>query len=1266
MFIKLEGNIVINTLDVCYILTNPTNGTFLVVTSTREYTSDIKYLTDVKKVLDSLNNFYNIPDYGYINLAKMRGASYSEKDPTKFTIRYINTNNNLVISKERIPTMPDDFLTTIMAWTQGNGGGGGTGGVTKYAQLPDKPQIETVVLEGTKTLDDLGAIAKKDIKTTLTGTAGEIADSKAIKDAMDNAATDANNKYIAKTTIEQTLSGDENKIPSSKVVKNYVDGQVGGIDLTGYVPKTDIEAALSGTEGKLPDSKAVKDFVDESIKAKSTKNYTELTNKPLINGTELVGDKTSADLNLLSADTIVQTLDGNETDKTPSVQTVKTYIDTKDGETLNSSKQYTDKKLAEITGGGTIDLESYDEVKAYTANIKLNQNDLVIHNNVLYIVGTAVANTTNWNADKDNLIAVVDHDLSKDILADKTAENKAPTTKALYEYTYSKTDAEAKIDEKIKAIVLPDEVKAYAANIKLDVNDLVIHQDKLYIVKTEVANTTVWVDDADKLVAVVNLTDYYKKGEADNNFIPKADILNALDGNETDKVASIQAIKTAIDNITIALSTDIDADKAVENKAPSTKAVFEYTYSKTAADAKIDEKITGIVIPDEVKLYTANIKLDQNDLIINNNDLYIVSTAVPNTTDWDTDNANFTKVDKDIANIDYGIVENKPLINGVELTGDKTSTELKLLGNDAIVQTLDGDETDKVPSVITVKTSIQNSQKELSNDIEIDKDNQTKVTTPKAVYDFVQANAIKTENDGVYDITKIGKYYELVKKLRLQGGIINQQEQKEIKVLEDTSINIVHASVCIDSHSLIFSTAITSDSIKLIALNMGQNPIDYRSLDISLRILSTTKPNGGYVAGDPELKDPKLGNNDEYGEDPYNPEDTVNNKAISTKKENISLQNFIEIPIELNGATYEAISNNEHITVEKKDSSIKLTSASQGDSVITVTFKKDGFLDKVRKLYIKSSKPDPDLQVTPDRLSITATQTGTINITGTASWTAVSKDLAIATVDKPNGTGADTLIVNGLKKGATTIEIDVAETGTTAAKKFIVNVNINGKDSDLTVNPSSITVELGGTAKVTVNGTQSFTTDSEDKGIATIDGNGNVTPVSAGKTNLYIKGTADDIWNEKTLTIPCTVTKKNPDTNLNKTDIEIATTETGVVSVTHTKPAEGWTARIEDTNFATVDTAEGTGDADLTITGVKAGTTKLIVESKDNAEFNKVVKECVVVIKDRVQLVLPEGDIVTTPGVAKEVTFQSDAELGDISVTLEDPSFGTVEVIAGE
>lgn len=1265
MFIKLEGNIVINTLDVCYILTNPTNGTFLVVTSTREYTSDIKYLTDVKKVLDSLNNFYNIPDYGYINLAKMRGASYSEKDPTKFTIRYINTNNNLVISKERIPTMPDDFLTTIMAWTQGNGGGGGTGGVTKYAQLPDKPQIETVVLEGTKTLDDLGAIAKKDIKTTLTGTAGEIADSKAIKDAMDNAATDANNKYIAKTTIEQTLSGDENKIPSSKVVKNYVDGQVGGIDLTGYVPKTDIEAALSGTEGKLPDSKAVKDFVDESIKAKSTKNYTELTNKPLINGTELVGDKTSADLNLLSADTIVQTLDGNETDKTPSVQTVKTYIDTKDGETLNSSKQYTDKKLAEITGGGTIDLESYDEVKAYTANIKLNQNDLVIHNNVLYIVGTAVANTTNWNADKDNLIAVVDHDLSKDILADKTAENKAPTTKALYEYTYSKTDAEAKIDEKIKAIVLPDEVKAYAANIKLDVNDLVIHQDKLYIVKTEVANTTVWVDDADKLVAVVDLTDYYKKGEADTNFIPKADILNALDGNETDKVASIQAIKTAIDNITIALSTDIDADKAVENKAPSTKAVFEYTYSKTAADAKIDEKIAGIVIPDEVKLYTANIKLDQNDLIINNNDLYIVSTAVPNTTDWDTDNANFTKVDKGIANINYGIVENKPLINGVELTGDKTSTELKLLGNDAIVQTLDGDETDKVPSVITVKTSIQNSQKELSNDIEIDKDNQTKVTTPKAVYEFVQANAIKTENDGVYDITKIGKYYELYKKIRLQDGAINTQELKEIKVLEDTSINIVHASVCIDAHNLLISTVITDKTVNLIAVNMSNAPIDYRSIDVSLRILSTVKPNNGYIPLEPELKDAKLGINDEYGEDPYNPEDTKDNKAISNRLEKIIIGTPLDIPVELNGATYEAISDNAHTTVVKTDTNLQLNGITNGTSIVTVTFKKAGHLDKVRKIYVNVSKEDPDLQVTPTELDIIVTQTGSINITGTAAWTAVSKATDIATIDKPNGTGADTITVSTLKKGNTTIEIDVTETENTAAKKFTVNINVVGKDSDLSVNPNNISIEIDGTSTLEVTGNQSYTIESQNLTIAEVAGN-IVTGKSEGVTNILVKGTADDTYNEKIITIPCTVTKKNPDTNLDKTNIEIATTETGIVKITHTKPVEGWIARIEDTNFATVNTAEGTGNADLTITGVTAGTTKLIVESKDNAEFNKVVKECVVVIKDRVQLVFPEGDIVTTPGVAKEVTFQSDAELGDISVTLEDPSFGTVEVIAGE
>lgn len=1097
------GNNLINANKI-YQIVSISDTSARIITFERDYFVTDDDWTAIKNLISTYENLYYLEGYGYLNLENIMTVGYDETN-ISYAIRFMNIKNETIITNEKVPNLDDTLFNVVKQYQSSQGGGGS--GVSLYAQLPDKPQINNVTLEGNKTLADLNI-----------------------------------------------------NIPDS-----YTKIESNGL----YIKVADKESTLSGTEGKLPDSKAIKEAIDTAIENQGTTDYTELINKPQINNVELDGNKTSADLNILSSDTIVQTLDGNETDKVPSVQVVKTYVDTKDGETLNSAKQYTDQKIAEIVGGGTIDLESYDEIKAYTASIKLNQDDLVIY------------------------------------------------------------------------------------------------QDKLYIVKTAIENTTTWETDSVNFVAVVNLDNYYDKDQANTNFIPKADILDTLDGNEADKVASVQAIKSAMDNITIDLSTDIEADQAVENKAPTTKAVFDYTYSKADTDAKIDEKIAELVIPDDVKLYEASIELDQNTLVIYNDELYIVKTAVPNTTTWDVDNVNFVKVNKDIVSIDYEIIENKPQVNGIELVGNKTSADLSLLSVSDIVQTLDGDETNKVPSVITVKTAIENSQKELSNDIETDKDNQEKVTTPKAVYDFVQANTLTTENDGVYDITKIGKYYELYKRIRLQDGVINTQELKEIKVLEDTSINIVHASVCIDAHNLLISTIITDKTVNLIAINMSDAPIDYRSIDVSLRILSTVKPDNGYVPLEPELKDAKLGTNDEYGEDPYNPEDTKTNKAISTSYESIILNNSLDIPVELNGATYEAVSNNEFVTVEKTDTNLKLNAVSAGNSIITVTFTKQGFLDKIRKLYIVSSKVDPDLQVTPTELNITATQTDSINITGTAAWTAVSKATDIATVDKPSGTGADTITVSALKKGNTTIEIDVAETEDTSAKKFIVNITIIGKESDLTATPESITVEMGETAKITISGTPTYTTDSENDGVATIDGEGNITPVSEGSTNLYINSVADDIWNEKTITIPCTVNKKTPDTNLNKTDIEIATTETGIVSVTQTVPESGWTARIENTGIATVNTSEGVGNTDLTITGVTPGTTKLIVESKDDTIYGKVTKECTVVIKDRVQLIFPDGDIVTSPNEPTEIAFQSDANLEDISATLEDDSFGTVEVVQG-
>lgn len=200
-----------------------------------------------------------------------------------------------VSTKYKVSEMPDAIRSI-------SGGGGGT---TNYNNLSNKPQINSVTLEGNKSLSDLS------IQETLT---------------FDSTPTDGSTNPVTSDGIYDAFAGVDTAL-SGKVDTTSV-GVANGIaelDNDGLVPSS-----------QLPDVA-----------------YTDVTNKPSINSVTLSGNKTAADLGLV-----------NNTDLTDIIATGPTNAT---GNTITSGLYfYLDgvlcKAKSDIASGATFTLNTNYEV----------------------------------------------------------------------------------------------------------------------------------------------------------------------------------------------------------------------------------------------------------------------------------------------------------------------------------------------------------------------------------------------------------------------------------------------------------------------------------------------------------------------------------------------------------------------------------------------------------------------------------------------------------------------------------------------------------------------------------------------------------------------------------------------------------------------------------------------------------------------------------------------------------------------------------------
>ena len=202
-------------------------------------------------------------------------------------------------------------------------------------------------------------------------------------------------------------------------------------------------------------------------------------------------------------------------------------------------------------------------------------------------------------------------------------------------------------------------------------------------------------------------------------------------------------------------------------------------------------------------------------------------------------------------------------------------------------------------------------------------------------------------------------------------------------------------------------------------------------------------------------------------------------------------------------------------------------------------------------------------------------------------------------------------VVTAVKEGTATITVTTAEGGKTATCKVIVNAPQTKPVTNVTLEPNTLTLEVGKsetlTAKVEPSDAtnQKVTWESNATNVATVDNSGKVTAVSEGTATITAKA------GEQTATCTVTVTKADvavESVTLDKTSLDLKTGDNATLTATvspdnATDRTVTWESNA--TNIATVDnngavTAKAAGTATITAkAGEQTATCKITVTKAD-------------------------------------------------------------------
>ena len=271
----------------------------------------------------------------------LRELKTDDKSSIVRAINSINTEAKSIATVDKVGVVKPDG-TTITIDQDGTihslGGGGGTGGTTDYNDLANKPQINNVEIKGNLSLEELGLMSSIDTENALAKKANssdvynkehidiiesQLADKANTADVNSKLETKANIEDVYnKTTVNELFVAEAAKTDAKLLNK---------ADSDNVYSKSIVDEKISKKADNI-------DFNNESKQLQLTSNGSligdpvtlEVTGNEVIIGNVQPSEKddnwkiwiNSDEVQNLGSE-VVDTLDGNETDKSPSVRAVK-------------------------------------------------------------------------------------------------------------------------------------------------------------------------------------------------------------------------------------------------------------------------------------------------------------------------------------------------------------------------------------------------------------------------------------------------------------------------------------------------------------------------------------------------------------------------------------------------------------------------------------------------------------------------------------------------------------------------------------------------------------------------------------------------------------------------------------------------------------------------------------------------------------------------------------------------------------------------------
>lgn len=246
----------------------------------------------------------------YINVKYI--AKYEIESNTPTTVNVYFANNKVYVRTFKSESLANSCIEELTKLIKENGssGGGGSGEIPDYTTLSNKPSINSVELEGNKTLDDLGIqpkgdyATKSEIPVVPTKTSELTNDSGFITSIPDEYVTDS--ELTAKEYITKDVNNLTNYTPTSSLSPVATSGSYN--DLTNkpvipeeYVLPTASTTVLGGVKVDGSTITIQDGVISSTASGGGTTDYTNLSNKPQINSVELTGNKSLADLGIQAA-----------------------------------------------------------------------------------------------------------------------------------------------------------------------------------------------------------------------------------------------------------------------------------------------------------------------------------------------------------------------------------------------------------------------------------------------------------------------------------------------------------------------------------------------------------------------------------------------------------------------------------------------------------------------------------------------------------------------------------------------------------------------------------------------------------------------------------------------------------------------------------------------------------------------------------------------------------------------------------------------------